>query len=550
METLSQLLSEVVVTLCDDVGSPRALAIKLMVQAREYRQLFSLKTDPHHYADPESYFQDVQVTDLLRKLELDIPGLDLEAEALTLFRECETQCCRSNVRLSRILAQDAPSGLCDERVYAVLASARKVVREILGPIPDDLDVRFGPGGTFEDRGKLVTIPDKMSSRPTATAAWTALRPLWDRTAWARSLCGKPWKSSPKEVRGNRFQTVPKDALKRRGICIEPSLNVAYQLSVGRRIRSRLRRAGLDLLTAQHVHRSVARAGSSSGEFASIDLSNASDTVCYNLVKYLLPREWFEVLDLLRSPFTFVNGKWWRLEKFSSMGNGYTFELETLVFFALARACALHDNHQEAVAGRGIWVYGDDILVPSSLALSVISCLKWCGLTANPKKTFFTGSFRESCGGDFFDGVAVRPHYQKEDPDEPQKIIAFANGLRRAGIHGFRERPFLRRSWFVCLDFLPSEIRRCRGPESLGDLVIHDDRNWNFKCTGDGRGFVRTFSPVATLLGWEHWSPSVVLASALYGARTEGVSSRDSIRSYRMKWTSCLEREVPGGSEGF
>jgi hypothetical protein len=549
MEALSQLLEECVLRMCDDVRSPRALTVKLLVKAREYRQLFSLKTDPHHYATPESYFADCQVTDFLRKIELDIPGLDLDADAKQVFLDCEAQCCRSNVRLSRFLAQDFPEDLATQRVYAVLAQARKVIREVLGALPLDLDVRFGPGGTFEDRGALVSIPDKMSSYPTVTKGSLCLRPLWDRTAWARASYGKPWKSSPRVVRGNRFTTVPKDALKRRGICIEPSFNVSYQLAVGRHMKTRLQRAGLDLRrasdggSAQAVHQSVARAGSSSGEFATIDLSNASDTVSYGLVKALLPGNWFSLLETLRSPFTLVDGKWYHLAKFSSMGCGFTFELETLVFAALARACALLDFHEDANYGRGIWVYGDDIIVPSTLAPTVIACLKWCGLTANPKKTFYQGSFRESCGGDFFDGVAVRPHFQKDDPDEPQKIIALANGVRRAAGDFQGPRRFLLRSWFATLDFLPQEIRKCRGPSSYGDLVIHDDKHWNFKCTRDGRGYIRTFSPVATLLGWENWSSSVVLASALYGARTEGVSTRHSKVSYRLKWTPCIEREV-------
>lgn len=540
MDTLSQLLRKVAITLCDGVGSPRALSVKLLIEHEEYVQLFSLKTEPHHYSDSESYFRDCQVTEFLRKLELDLPGLDLQGDAERLFLSCEAENTKTNARLKHFSDgfYETPG---ESRIEGILLRARRIVSGILRRIPDDLSGRFGPGATFEDLGKMVTIPDKMSSRPTVTSGAKCFETLWSRTAWCRSLYSQPSKSSPKIVRGNRFTTVPKDALKRRGICVEPSLNVYYQLAVGRHIRSKLQRAGLNLLEAQHVHRSVARAASSSGAFATIDLSNASDLVSYELVKLLVPRPWFELLDSLRSPFTRVNGRWYHLQKFSSMGNGYTFELETLLFLALAIACAQECNHEDSTLNRGVWVYGDDIIVPTDLAPVVVACLKWCGLKPNTTKTFLTGSFRESCGGDFFDGVAVRPHYQKEDPDEPQKRISMANGLRRSADRDFSRRSFLLRPWFETLDSLPTGIRKLRGPESFGDLVIHDDKRWCFREHRDGRGEILTYSPVTRLLGWEYWKPETVLASALYGLSSDGVPFRGNVTGYRARWTACLER---------
>lgn len=537
--SLSRELVKIVVRSCVDTNTPRALTVKLLLEAGELDQLFRLETDPRNYADPELYFKDIFVTEFLRKLETDIPGIDRARNAELAFYANEAQCAKSNARLSA-LRHHAPLGPNDGRIMEILSMVRKNVRRILGLLPNDIELRFGPGATFDDRGRLTTIPDKMSSRPTVTASSQALLPFWERSAWARSRYSSfPLDSSPKVIRGNRFTTVPKDALKRRGICIEPSINVSLQLGVGRYLKSRLRSSGLDLLNGQEIHRSIACSASRSGEFATIDLSNASDTICTEFVRLCVPGDWHTLLNTLRSPTTLISGKTHFLSKFSSMGNGFTFELETLLFASVCLTISqLRDC--DAVLGNGIWVYGDDIIVPTTISADVVSFLRYLGLEPNYRKTFLEGPFRESCGGDFFDGVPVRAHYQKVDPHEPQEVIAMANGIRRV-LHSSRQftgksRQHLLGCWRACLDLLPSEIKRLRGPESLGDLVIHDISNWIFRETKDKRGFIRTYSPVSTSLGWSHWKPDIVLASALYGVPDSGPLARDSVSGYRIKWT--------------
>jgi len=80
------------------------------------------------------------------------------------------------------------------------------------------------------------------------------------------------------------------------------------------------------LRDQSVNQRYALLGSIDGSLATIDLSSASDTVSYALVMSLLPSGWFDLLDLFRSECVEVPGGVIELEKFSSMGNAYTFEL--------------------------------------------------------------------------------------------------------------------------------------------------------------------------------------------------------------------------------
>lgn len=543
MSALPQQLERVVLALCEDVGSPVATRVASLVREKDYRQLVNMTVDPSHYACPRRYLDDASCVDLLRKFaDFKIDGIDKAAVAQAAFWQSEKVCCRTNARLTPFV-QNGPFGDSTDGVLIESIERMKTwVKNVLGPLPKEVYPRFGPGATFRDVGKYITVPDKISSRPTTTRNARLFLPLWEKTAWARALFESyPSISDPEDIRGNRFTTVPKDATKDRGICIEPGLNVFYQLAIGGAIRKRLKNVGIDLNEGQDIHRRVVEEASRTGAFATIDLSNASDTVSYQFVKLILPEGWFDVVDTLRSPMTWVDGKGWvHLQKFSSMGNGFTFELETLLFAAIvAEACFL--TNIQPVTGTNCFVYGDDIILPSQAAQTALSLLAWFGFTPNPKKTFVTGVFRESCGGDFFSGVAVRPHYLKETPDEPAKWISLANGIRRMGSQNpsrdFRWSVFWR-AWLRCLDAIPSDIRRCRGPEDLGDLVIHDHPEyWWRRRTRDQRTFLRTWAPVIPKLAFHHWKPPIVLAAALYGLDQDGVSTRGDISGYRLRWTS-------------
>jgi hypothetical protein len=228
----------------------------------------------------------------------------------------------------------------------------------------------------------------------------------------------------------------------------------------------------------------------------------------------------------------MNGKkggWHRLEKFSSMGNGFTFELETAVFTAICMSVM-----PDPLPGFNLWVYGDDIIVPSDLSGDVIAALRFCGFTPNQRKTFTEGMFRESCGGDFFDGQPVRAHFMKEYPNEPQKWIALANGIRRV-IDSFgsqsRRVPRLRKAWFRVLDQIPANVRACRGPQELGDLVIHDEEDlWIFRWrNGLSRRWIRVYRP-ASFRGvrFGRYDPDVQMAAALYGVFLRRTSSKPSL----------------------
>jgi hypothetical protein len=219
---------------------------------------------------------------------------------------------------------------------------------------------------------------------------------------------------PRLVPGNRLSFVPKTNDICRTICTEPTLNMFFQLGLGDWITDRLRwRVGIDLSSQQSVNRRLARIGSRTGSFSTIDLSSASDSLSRQMIREIFPRDFVAWLDLTRSPVsTLPDGSVVELAMVSTMGNGFTFPLQTLLFTACV-AAVFKCSGRKIRYKKGKWlpnfaVFGDDIILPTSLGSDVIRLLGLLGFEVNSSKTFLEGPFRESCGGDYFKGKVVRP----------------------------------------------------------------------------------------------------------------------------------------------
>lgn len=451
----------------------RSLTVAILLRYQEWEQIVDLSIDPRDYLEyqVDDFRFDYQSTELLRKVTFPI-GIDTRKPAIDSFWAAEKQCHLTNQRLYKyVLAQETGFHYgTNPNISKFIECVRLEVKTILGDIPRSLDLKFSSGSTYDDR-KFITPMDKMSSQPTITRdAIDVIVPFWSETSWAKGLCAEfPNRSRPRVIRGNRFTTVPKSAKTDRGICVEPSLNVTHQLSVGSCIRKALRRTGIDLRFGQDLHQKLVSSASMTRNLATIDLSSASDTVSYNVVKLFLPQQWFELLDALRSPETRIDGVWHRNAKFSSMGNGFTFELETLIFLAMARV--FYGSSQN------ISVYGDDIIVPDALALNFVTCLQYFGFSINKRKTFIGAvPFRESCGADYFNGVPVRGYYHGDHPNDAQDWRKLANGIYRMAqyerLSGWGLGTYAA-AWLRCVNHIP-KAQRNYGPSHYGESVIHSD----------------------------------------------------------------------------
>jgi hypothetical protein len=241
------------------------------------------------------------------------------------------------------------------------------------------------------------------------------------------------------VDGNRVTFVPKNAKTHRAIAIEPVVNAYLQSGIGRYIRRRLQKFGTDL-DDQTVNQRLAKEGSLLGNLATIDLSMASDTVSREVVSLLLPEKWVGLMDDARSrSFLLGTGQTRRYEKWSSMGNGYTFEMESLIFKGLCHGVqSLNPVGYDGVTS----VYGDDIICPSSMANILLEVLEYFGFKRNQKKTFVTSLFRESCGEHYFGGYKCKPTRIEDSLVDDDSIICLHNRLWERAQHSphfFEER---------------------------------------------------------------------------------------------------------------
>lgn len=488
------------------LDTPRSLSVAILIEAGEWDQVARMRIlpanyEPRYFCGIEKYRRDVFATEFLRKHDSLPTTIDKAEVALTTFLETERQCFSTNLWLERFWDNPVLETAL-ERAFAVkLDQARAWIGKTLGSLPDHLNGRFGPGATFESdewrsaSRKGITAITKLRKAPAQTS--NVPLSLVDHLVWDTAF-GKAWgECCPnrlfRHTRGNRFSTVPKDSTKDRGIAIEPGINVLGQLAVGGEMKNRLKRRGLDLKLGQQLHRRMAESASLTQSHATIDLSNASNTIASSLVRLLLPTDWYELLSSFRSENTFYTypgekrkRRWQRLEMFSSMGNGYTFELETLIFAALIHTCG-------GKIGVDSFVYGDDMIVPTGITADVLAVLRCAGFTPNEKKTFTSGSFRESCGGDFLHGHDVRPYQLKENPSESADWMVIANSLWSWSLKW--DLPELLGARAFCIDQLPAAISACRGPETFGALLLWDHpERWTYRTRNSVRWF-RVWRPV-------------------------------------------------------
>lgn len=514
--------------------------------------LVKTKVVPSHYSNAFTYMIDAQAVAFFSKNASLPTGIDLEGAALTAWWEAERRCCQTNARLARLIEGPYRDPV-DLRLAEFLRNVKKRVTRWLGPVPNALYGRFGPGVTLCCRGSLSTVPDKMSITPTTTASLLPYLKWWEETAWAAALRkrGQLYDEGgclKVDVRRSSLWTsVPKDAKTNRSIEIGPSLNVFHQLYIGKTMKSRFRARGWDLSQSADLHKRVACEASISGLFATIDLKQASDSVSKVLVKLCTPSMWFDLMDDLRTKSVMLpDRRIVQLEKFSGMGNGFTFELESVIFMAICQE-VLTGLGMPSLANTDVFVFGDDLIVPTAAAKCVVQALQVLGFVINEDKTFLDGPFRESCGGDFFEGTAVRPHFLRSDPTTPEHLIAFANGLRRVSKAGARsDLEELRKSWFIVQDDLPIHIRSCRGPAELGDIVIHDDpQYWNTRWRSSIR-YLRVWRPVhlpqkgvrqgGSHVMWSEFSPEVQLATRLLSIGDDyGVTPRGAVDGFKLGW---------------
>lgn len=347
---------------------------------------------------------------------------------------------------SRLADVDAQYDL-DPKVGAFIDEMNALAKETLGDfLIVALNPRHGPGAVANKEVKCWLDKYQMASYDSRVDY------VIRKSGFGSMENYFPFELTGSSTRTSRFVSVPKSWKKLRGISAEPVELQYFQQAL---------REALDVhfltndwwrkrvdLHDQGISMELARVGSITKEYATLDLSAASDSVSLELVKRVFKGT--PVLKWLlatRSTQTILDGDPLRIRKFAPMGSACCFPVECMIFTLIAEVIGNRIT-TEVDNSLVVRVYGDDIIVNWYAAEGVVHWLKKLGFKVNERKSCTTGFFREACGAECVQGQDVRSvRYKRIDrafgsshttQDTVTKILHYANECSERGLHGTRE----------------------------------------------------------------------------------------------------------------
>lgn len=469
---------------------------------------------------------------LVKKLH---PGIDTrlqDSASASLFMECNEACSTMSIN---------PTKLFDDEI---LREAQHIIAEAywcgvdgapLITMRNAIDNGMtGPGASID-----VKSNDFFTKMFDSTLSCTSLdlHSQYRRTIggrWAVAENARQARHGLHLVDHSKQFFVPKDNKISRACCTEPNLNMFLQKGLGECINMVLRRQfSIDVRTQPEINAVMAQKGSIDQSFGTIDLKSASDRISTKLVEFLLPRPLFSLLNSVRAPSTvLLTGEKIELSMFSSMGNGFTFPLQTLIFASLVKATYTVMGVSLKREKSDKWgnlppfsVFGDDIIVRREAYDRVVHILGVCGFIVNEQKSFNNGPFRESCGSDFWYGHDIRGIYIKKAIYEPHVYSTFNRLLRWSIRHNVSLTNLLR--------YIKGLARFRPVPLHAADhegLIVPKDFLKSPKFGDNGGIFYHALTPVleSTKLGEDLYSTDGVLIAFIGGHIQERAGSLDSL----------------------
>jgi hypothetical protein len=248
---------------------------------------------------------------------------------------------------------------------------------------------------------------------------------------------------PESIDAARLKFVPKDFRKTRSICMEPLILMWAQQGVRDWVENSIGHGVLRsfvFLKDQTKNQEGAQFGSDFGLVDTIDLSSASDSVGWRLIKATFPAKVLKYLAGTRSKCVVVPDQDDPIEvlKFAPMGSALCFPVQTILYSSIVIMATLRDAfssdewtdwdssstdtrrglitrlfHKEfsfsASKYQPFRVYGDDIICDSRVTSNVMALLSDLKFMLNEEKSFVGQHlYRESCGKHYYDGSDVTP----------------------------------------------------------------------------------------------------------------------------------------------
>jgi len=388
-----------------------------------------------------------QFYSLTKKLALPGDEKLCKANGLAKLLDGEAKCKVTNMTIEARISSN----------YALFDRVKMIIQDIIGDVPATLftgtEVKFGPGSTvnlnrrsFEQTGLFYKLTDRLivperakfylAALVSSNPNWVSMLATHYRTQknedesylnYEMRVFNKHFEIVPDSF-PSRIGFVPKDSDEFRTIGIEMNGLMPLQMCIGNYFSSRLySKVGINL-NSQERNRHLAKLAKLFG-LATIDLKNASGSIALLLVKALFPVDWYCLIEACRSTHgSVVGGEIIEYEMVSSMGNGFTFELESLIFYALAKATCEDEGVSDFECKKSLTVFGDDIILPQRCASTFMQNLTLFGFTANKSKSFIKGFFFESCGNDYYNSTDVRPFFLKRTVSTLKDFYFLLNSL--------------------------------------------------------------------------------------------------------------------------
>lgn len=274
----------------------------------------------------------------------------------------------------------------------------------------------------------------------------------------------------------RVVLVPKTQLSPRIIAIEPCCMQFAQQGIRSYLYDKIQSYWLTVghvnFTDQTVNQKLAIDGSTTGLLATIDLSDASDRVPWSLAKEMFRcnSDLQSCIEACRSTSAHLPDD--RvipiLSKFASMGSALCFPVESMYFYTVCVMALLEDSNLSYTyenifeVSREVYVYGDDIVVPSTKAVVILDYLQRFNCKVNTHKSFWTGRFRESCGVDAFCGEVVTPTYIRQwHPKNKRDARSIVSWVKTANL-------FYKRGYWRTASYMFAHVEECIGPLPYAD----------------------------------------------------------------------------------
>ena len=278
----------------------------------------------------------------------------------------------------------------------LIKSIGAIIREVL-PFPSTAKFwpKHGPGQTAEKTGRskhrkhTVMLFDALLDRFFFHGHIGKYGLGEDFGLTAEKVIPSVWTWAKKGLSRARLSAVlkfvPKNLKTARSICMEPARLMFFQQAVWRWMAESIECGPLHSfikLSDQSYNRSLALAGSYTGEIDTIDLSSASDRLSFELVRMVFPPSWLIPMTVTRSKgVKLPNGDDYVINKFAPMGSALCFPTQCIIFASVCILAAhldriscspsrlrqpmeVHDIHlaiasltRPAMEGRNVRPYG-------------------------------------------------------------------------------------------------------------------------------------------------------------------------------------------------